>query len=198
MKTVLILTALMVGFLLSACTTSPAVQYYILEPISAPSPAAAENNSRRTIGIGPLTVPTLLESKKIVTRLTDNTVQIAQFHQWASPLQDNLLQTLTRNLSILQPDAVVRAYPWSGYGSVDLQIVIDIVRFDASPGKSVNLEADWTIKNEKTNTVLKTGHSVINQPCTSSSYPDTVHALSLILGKFSEELSVVLDGIGHI
>ncbi len=197
MKTVSILTTLMLGFILSGCTTSPAVQYYLLEPIST-APAAVEADSRRTIGIGPLTVPTLLESKKIVTRLTDNTVQIAQFHQWASPLQDNLLQTLTRNLSVLQPDAIVRAYPWSVYGSVDLQGVIDIVRFDASPGKSVDLEADWSIKNEKTNTVLKTGHSVINQLCASTSYQDMVHSLSLILGKFSKEISVVLDDIGHI
>jgi uncharacterized protein len=195
MKTVVILTALIIGFILSACTTSPAVQYYILEPLSTPAPATVENHGRRTIGIGPLTVPALLESKKIVTRLTDNTVQLAQFHQWASSLQDNLLQTLTRNLSILQPDAVVRAYPWSVYGSVDLQVIIDIVRFDGSPGKSVDLEVDWTIKNEKTNNVLKTGHSVINQPCTSTSYPDTVHALSRVLGKLSEELSVVLNNI---
>ncbi len=179
-------------FLLSACANSPAVQFYVLEPLSTLPPSSIVIKSQQTIGIGPVSVPALLESKKIVTHLSDNTVQIAQFHQWASPLQDNLLQTITRNLATLQPNAIVRAYPWSVYGSVNLQIIIDIVRFDASPGKSVNLEANWTIKNEKTNAILKNGRSVINHPLSDTSYPGSIHALSKILGEFSQTLSLVL------
>lgn len=177
---------------LTGCASSPSVQYYVLEPLSTPSQSNADIKDQHSIGVGPITVPALLESKKIVTRLTDNTVQIAQFHQWASPLQDNLVQTITRNLSALQPNAIVRAHPWSVYGTVDLQIIIDIVRFDTTPGKSANLEANWAIKNEKTNTLLKSARSVISLQLADTTYPETIRSLCYILAQFSQELSLAL------
>lgn len=195
MKTWIFPALLALGTLLPGCSSSPSVQYYILEPLTAPTMATIGNPVRRTIGIGPVALPALLESKKIVTRVTNNTVQIAQFHQWASPLQDNLVQTLARNLQTLQPDAVVRPYPWSVYGTVDVQVIVDVIRFEASPGKSVNLEAVWTLKNERANTVLKTGRSVIDHPFEGASYPDTVHALSLMLSEFSRIVAASINEI---
>jgi uncharacterized protein len=182
----------LLGVILSGCASTAPVQFYVLEPLSQPAPPIATTLRQRTIGIGPISIPTLLEHKQIITRLSDNTVNIAEFQQWASPLQDNLSQTLTRNVSSLQPNNIVWAYPWSIYGTVDLQVIVDFVRFDTSPGKSANLEANWTIKNEKTHKILKSGRSVIKHPLTETTYPATVRALSHILGQFSQELSLVL------
>jgi uncharacterized protein len=186
------LTAAILAMLFSACTSAPPVQFYVLEPISQSAPSPTKTFKQRTIGIGPVSIPALLEHKKIVTRLSDNTVQIAAFEQWASPLQDNLLQALTRNLSSLQPGNIFRAYPWSAHGTVDLQIIVDIIRFDTTPGESANLEANWTIKNETTLNILKSGHSLIQRPLPDSSYPGAVRALSKILGELSQELSLAL------
>ena len=188
----LVIAALLLVVLLTGCVGAPSLQFYVLEPLSQPSATNIETAKKYTIGIGPISVPTLLERKQIVTRASDNTVQIAEFQQWASLLQDNLLQTLTRNLSTLQPNNIVRVYPWSIHGTVDLQVIVDIIRFDATPGESANLDANWTIKNETTHTVLNSGHTVINRSITDSSYPGTVHALSKILGEFSQELSLAL------
>lgn len=185
----------LVGISLSACTSTPAVRFYILESLSQTAPSHIEISRQRSIGIGPLTVPAILERKQIVTRLPGNAVQIAESRQWASPLQDNLLQALTRNLSSLQSGNIVRAYPWSVHGTVDLQVIVDIIRFDTTLGESVNLEANWTIKNEKTNGILKNGRSVINHSLSDSSYPGTVRALSKILGEFSQELSISIQKI---
>lgn len=186
---------LTLGALLTGCSNSPSVHYYVLEPLSASISSTTDNTIDRTIGIGPISLPTLLENKKIVTRLTDNTVQIAQFHQWASPLQDDLVQILARNFQVLHPDAVVRPYPWSVYGTADIQLIVDIIRFDASPGKSVNLEAVWSLKNERTHTVLKTGRSVIDRPFGGTAYPDTVHALSQVLAEFCRIVAVSINEI---
>jgi uncharacterized protein len=187
----LVITALLV-VLLTGCVGAPSSQFYVLEPLNQPSATSIETAKKYTIGIGPISVPTLLERKQIVTRSSDNTVQIAEFQQWASPLQDNLVQTLTRNLSTLQSNNIVRTYPWSIHGTVDRQIIVDIIRFDTTPNKSANLEANWTIKNEATHTILQSGHTVINRSITDSSYPGMVRALSKILGEFGHELSLAL------
>ncbi|MEQ1543664.1 PqiC family protein [Methyloglobulus sp.] len=187
----LLITALLV-LLVTACANAPSVQFYVLEPLSQIAPITVLDTRQHTIGIGPISVPALLERKQIITRHAGNAVEIAEFQQWASPLQDNLLQALTRNISSLQPNDIVRAYPWSVHGTVDLQIVVDIIRFDTTPGKSANLEANWTIKNENTHEILKAGHSVINHSLSDSSYSGAVLALSKVLGEFSQELSLAL------
>jgi uncharacterized protein len=178
--------------LLSACAGSPQVQYYVLEPLSQPAPLSIGTEKQLSIGIGPISVPALLDRKKIITRTSSNNVQISESQQWATSLEDSLLQTVTNNLTTLRPANIVRAYPWSVHGPVDLQIIVDFVRFDTTPGKSVNLEAKWAIKNESTPVILKNGRSVITHPLDDSSYPGTVRALSKILGQFSQELSLAI------
>ncbi|WP_333879356.1 PqiC family protein [Methylobacter sp.] len=181
--------------LLSACISTPPTQFYILEPLSEPSPSATITEKKRQIGIGPISIPTLLERKQIITRLPDNSIKIAEFHQWASPLKDNVAQVLTHNLAMLQTNDFIRAYPWSAYGAVDYRIIIDIIRFDTCPEQSVNFEANWAIMNEKNHTLLDNGHSKIEHRLEDTSYPSTVKALSKILGEFSLELSKALGKI---
>lgn len=186
------LTVILLGIGLSGCADSPNVEFYVLEPVTKIALPIRENTKQNTIGIGPVTVPALLERKQIITRSSDNTVKIAEFQQWASPLQDSLLQTLSRNLSGFQAKHIIRAYPWAAHGTVDLQVIVDFIRFDTTPGKSANLEANWTIKNETSRNSLKSGHSVINRAMTDTSYPGTVKALSAVLGDFSRELAGAL------
>jgi uncharacterized lipoprotein YmbA len=145
--------------------------------------------------VGPISIPTLLERKQIVTRLPDNSVAIAEFHQWASPLKDNIVQVLTHNLAMLQTNDLVRAYPWSAYGAVDYRIIIDVIRFDTRPEQSVNFEASWAIMNEKNHTLVSNGRTRIERPLNDASYPSTVKALSKILSEFSQELSTALAKI---
>ena len=183
------------GALLSGCLSTPPTQFYVLEPLSEPPSSSTVTEKKRQIGIGPVSIPALLERKQIVTRLPDNSVTIAEFHQWASPLKDNVIQVLTHNLATLQAGDLIRAYPWSAYGAVDYRIVIDIIRFDTRPQQTVNFEASWAIMNEKTHTLLSNGRSKIEHPLDDSSYPSAVKALNKILSEFSQELSKALGKI---
>ncbi len=189
-----LMTAIM-ALLASACANSPDVQYYVLEPFNQPTPLRTAPSKPLSIGIGPVSLPGLLDRKKIVRRLSGNTVQISEFQQWATPLEENVLQTLTSNMASLQPNNIVHAYPWYAHGTVDLQIIVDIIRFDTTPGKSANLEANWTIKTETNYEIIKNGRTVIKQPLADTSYPGTVQALSKILGQFSQELSTALPKV---
>lgn len=183
------------GALLSGCLSTPPTQFYVLEPLSEPPSSSTVTEKKRQIGIGPVSIPALLERKQIVTRLPDNSVKIAEFHQWASPLKDNVAQVLTHNLATLQTGDLIRAYPWSAYGAVDYRIVIDIIKFDTRSEQSVNLEANWAIMNEKNHTLLSSGHSKIEHPLDDPSYPSAVKALNKILSEFSQELSLALRKI---
>jgi len=189
------LIALFVSTLLSACLSTPPTQFYVLEALSEPPPFATATEKKRQIGIGPVSIPTLLERKQIVTRLPDNSIKIAEFHQWASPLKDNVAQVLSHNLATLQTGDLIRTYPWSAYGAVDYRIIIDIIRFDTRPEQTVDFEANWAIMNEKNHTLLSNGRSKIEHPLDDPSYPATVKALDKVLSEFSQELSQALRKI---
>lgn len=189
------LASLFISALLPACISTPPTQFYVLEPLSEPASASPASEKNRRIGIGPVSIPALLERKQIVTRLPDNSVKIAEFHQWAAPLKDNVAQVLTHNLAALQTGDLIRAYPWSAYGAVDYRLIIDIVRLDTRQDQSVNLEANWAIMNEKDHTLLSNGRSKIERPLNDPSYPATVKALNQILGELSRQLSLALGKI---
>lgn len=181
--------------LLSACLSTPATHFYVLEALSEPPASSTATEKKRQIGIGPVSIPTLLERKQIVTRSPDNSVTIAEFHQWAAPLKDSVAQVISHNLATLQSNDLIRTYPWSAYGAVDYRIIIDLIRFDTRPEQSVNLEANWAIMDEKNHALLRNGHSKIEHALGDSSYPSSVKALSKMLSDFSLELSQALGQI---
>ena len=178
--------------LLTACASTP-TQFYTLESLSR-SPVATTTASAKKllIGIGPLTLPALLDRKGIVTRAENNSVQIAEFDQWAAPLKDNVIAVISKNVAILQPNAIVRAYPWAVYGNVDYRVIIDMTRFDTQLGKSANLEASWAIMEETNHTFVSNGQTKLQQPLDDASYNKAAQALSKLLGDFSQQLSRAL------
>lgn len=187
-----VLKGVILALLISACTATPSTHFYVLEALSQPSAPVTDPAKRRIIGIGPVTLPTLLERKQIVTRTGNNSIQLAEFHQWASPLKDNLVQVLTQNLAAQQPNDIIRAYPWSAFGTVNYHIIVDITRFDTTPKQSVNLEATWAIMDDTNHSLVGNGRSRIEQPLADASYTGAVDALGKILGEFSRELSLAL------
>ena len=189
---------LCVSSLLTACAATPPTHFYTLEAQSRP-PAAISSliAKKRLIGIGPLSLPALLDRGQIVTRAENNSIQMAEFDQWAAPLQDNVIAVLSKNVATLQPNAMVRAYPWSAYGNVDYRVIIDISRFDTQLGKSANLEASWAIMEEKNHTIVSNGQTKLQQPLNDPSYNSAAQALSKLLSEFSQQLSVALVQVLH-
>jgi uncharacterized protein len=191
------LIMLCISTLLGACSSTPPTHFYTLESQSQTPVAAAATASTKKllIGIGPLTLPALLDRSQIVTRTENNSIELAEFDKWAAPLKDNVTTVLSKNVAALQPNAIVRAYPWGPYGNVDYRVIIDVSRFDTQPGKSANLEASWAIMEEKNHTIVSNGQANIQQPLNDASYNSAAKALSKLLSKFSQQLSMALQQV---
>ena len=186
------LIMLCISALLSACASTPTNFYTLESQARLPAVTTTANTKKPLIGIGPLSLPALLDRKRIVTRAENNSVQIAEFDQWAAPLKDNVITVLSKNVATLQPNAVVRTYPWSPYGNVDYRVIVDISRFDTQPGKSANLEASWAIMEEKNHTIVSNGQAKIEQRLNDASYNSAAQALSKLLSELSQQLSLAL------
>jgi uncharacterized lipoprotein YmbA len=185
------LTILCLGVLLGACAATPPTNFYLLEAQNPVSTSTA-NAKKRLIGIGPLTIPALLERRQIVTRKANNSIEMAEFHQWAAPLKDNILSVLSKDVAAQQGNIIARPYPWSAYGEMDYRIIIDITRFDSQLGKSANLEASWAIMDESNHSIISNGESKITQPLNDANYENVVQVMNKLLGDFSQQLSLAL------
>ena len=183
--------------LLSACA-APATHFYTLEAQSkAPENTITTNTHKVQIGMGPLSLPALLDRKQMVNHTENNTIELAEFEQWAAPLKDNVLAVLRKNMATLQPNAIVRSYPWSVYGDVDYRVIIDISRFDTQLGKSVCLEASWAIMEEHKHTIVNNGQAKIEQALTDTSYPSAAQVLSQLLSQLSQQIALSLAQVQH-
>ncbi len=187
-----LIMVVLLGLLLTACAVTPSPNFYVLEALSQPS-VSTTVGKKPLIGIGPLNLPSLLERKQIVTRKENNTIQIAEFDQWAAPLKDNILAVLSKNIAAQQPNMVVKAYPWAVYGEMDYRVIIDISRFDGQLGQTAYLEASWSIMKEKDHSIIRNGQTKLTQVLNDSNYESVVRALNKLLNEFSQQLSQALN-----
>ena len=180
---------LLAACLLTACAATPETHFYVLSALGSSSQMASSEAPKRLIGLGPVTVPALLERRQIVTRTGDNRITSSEFHQWAAPLKESLTETLAQNLSVLLPNDIVKAYPWSAYGEMDFHIIIDIIRFETNAAQTAELTANWSIMDDKSLSLIKHGQAKIARPQAGSSRADAVKALSESLHEFSRQLA---------
>jgi uncharacterized lipoprotein YmbA len=156
--------------------------------VGASSPSIA-------IGVGPVTLPELLDRPQIVTRTSRNELRLAEFDRWAGSLKDDFSRILAENLSILLSTDRVSLYPWRRSISVDYQVVVDVVRFDGELGGDARLVARWTVLGGRDKEVLSMHTSRISEPSGEQSYAALVGAESRALGRLSREIAEAIMSI---
>jgi uncharacterized lipoprotein YmbA len=86
--------------LLTACATSAPTRFYVLS--SLPASGAESRNAKledcTAVGVGPVELPDYLDRTEIVTRVSPNKLELAQFDQWAESLESNFSLVLAENL----------------------------------------------------------------------------------------------------
>src|SRR3989442_5325553 len=98
---------------LAGCGSSPATRFYTLATVP-PVTKIADRSSTPQLGVGirSVVLPAELDRPQIVTRTGPNTVHLAEFDRWSSPLRDSVANVIAENLSVLLPADRVAVYPW--------------------------------------------------------------------------------------
>lgn len=193
----LLLIALISMLLQAGCSSTKPVEFFVLQHKS-PQTKPVTNNAEEVnlaIGVGPITLPKLLDRPQIVTQKSGGSVKLAEYQRWAQPLKDNVYGVLTRNLSGLRPADSVHIFPSQAAGKLDYRASIDVWQFKASPGEAVELEAVWIITNSHDNIRLHYEHMTVRQEPADASYLSMVDAMSDTLFQLSKKISAGLDKV---
>lgn len=179
-----------ISFLIAACSSSTlentnigGTRFYTLNSL-APS---NNSNSNLSIGVGPIEIPQLINRPQIISRKNETEIIMSETHQWGGSHREELIQTISDNLSSILKTDNVEQYPWKLTFKPNYQIRINLIRLDGELGKSITLKARWrAIKNNKEILVKVV---VFEANIHGSSYSDYVKSESQVLKLLSMHIA---------
>lgn len=185
-----ITTLVCVLAVLSACGTTPPTNFYVLSPSAGAAPGSTAAGET-IVGVGPVEVAAYLDRSQIVIREETNRVDLADFHQWAEPIGDNIATVLAENLSALVPQIHPIVRPWSDVPT-DFQVPVKILRFDSDPQGRIVLRSSWGIVDRRNHEYRVLRESRIEKQAAGAGFEDITAGMSEVLQTLSEEIAAEL------
>ncbi len=149
------------------------------------------------IGVGPIRMPMYLDRSDIVTRGSQNKVEIAEFAQWAGPLPENFIRVVAENLSVLLATDKIAVFPYPRSYFVDYSVTIYVTRFDGLPGDKAHLRARWAILDRKRRDSFFEKHSVVTHPTENETTEALIAAKSKTVSDLSREIAKALQEVAR-
>jgi uncharacterized lipoprotein YmbA len=147
--------------------------------------------------VGPVRLALYLDRMDIVIRDSQNQIRLAEFSQWAGPLQENFSRILAENLSVLLTTDRVGIFPGTRGMSFDFNVTVNVTRFDGIPGEKADLRARWVILGKKRKETLSESHSVLSRPTKDDSMEALIAAESLTLADLSREIAEAIKTLAE-
>jgi len=174
---------------------SPSTNFYMLSALS-PSPAGtapASAEARIHIGLETVVIPEYLNRNEIVLNLDNTIYQLAEFNQWAEPLDENLTRVLEENLTnLLQEDSIEVFRASDSSIPLDYRLEVDVLRLDGNLGDQVRLVAQWALLEAEEDDLMLMRRSEYQEKVADETVKELVLANSRTVEKLSRDMAEAL------
>ena len=169
-------------------------KFYLLTPTAdAPATTAAASTQSAsddfTLGLGPIKLPPYLDRPEIVTRAAANRIELSKEDRWGESVQNGFTTCLQRDLEGQAGTNRVIIFPWYNTVHVDMQVAIDVYRFETDSQGNANLSAKWTILDSSGKNILYTVETNLTQPSKPGDVTDASAALSKTIGDLGGQIA---------
>ncbi len=172
-------------------------KFYLLTPTNdtpATTTAAAQTASvDYVIGLGPIKLPPYLDRPEIVTRAAPNRIELSKEDRWGESIQNGFTSVMLRDLLAQTGTARIIVFPWYNTVHVDMQVQIDVYRFETDTEGNAQLSAKWTILDTTGKNILYTVETRLTQPSKPGDTTDAAAALSRTVGDLSSQIANMLQ-----
>ncbi len=167
-------------------------KFYLLTP-TVDAAAQASTNAQSTsgdftIGLGPIKLPPYLDRPEVVTRVAPNRLELSKEDRWGESLQNGFTSAIERDLVAQASAERIVVFPWYNTVHIDLQVQIDVYRFETDGQGNATLSAKWTIL-DSTGKILDTVEAHLTQPSKPGDETDAAAALSRTVGDLSAQIA---------
>jgi uncharacterized lipoprotein YmbA len=167
----------------------------MLSPLS-PSQAgtsAATAEGRIRIGLATVVVPEYLNRNEIVFNLDNTVYQLAEFNQWAEPLNDNLTRVLAENLTnLLHEDSIDVFLASDSSIPADYRLEVDVLRLDGNLGGQAALVVQWALLAAEEDELMLMRRSKYQEPAADNTYKGLVLAKSRTVETLSRDIAAAI------
>ncbi|MBB6245053.1 PqiC family protein [Rhodanobacter sp. A1T4] len=178
-------------FGLTACASAPVHYYTLLEPVTTTSPALPPASF--LIDVLPIGVPAQLDQPQWVARQGDSGIAVLDGERWAAPLSDELRAALSAQLVQRLGTLDIAGLP-QPINTPVLRIKLQVHRFDAWPGQTVQLDADWSLGYaDDVNHVHLICRGQFNETAPGG-YPELARAEQRAVGKLAIQIAEDASG----
>ncbi|MEA5113692.1 MAG: PqiC family protein [Geobacteraceae bacterium] len=189
--------------LLGGCFgSSPSSRFYTLTPHENRGLSAAEG-MEAVVRVGPVSIPSYLDRRQIVTRNGRNGIEIAEFDRWGGSLDEEIIRLLVNDLSAHLAVKGISVAPWRSVTLADAptvyRIPFSIDRFDGVPGGTVVLNATWVVvmKKDKQENVLVARDSSISEAVGGKGFDALVSAMGKAVDRLGKEMADALTALNE-
>jgi uncharacterized lipoprotein YmbA len=190
--------AIMICWLaLAGCLGGPSAptNFYMLSALS-PSQAgasAATAEGRIRIGLVTVVVPEYLNRNEIVVNLDNTVYRLAEFNQWAEPLNDNLTRVLAENLTNLLRDESIDVFLASDSSiPLDYRLEVDVLRLDGNLGDQATLVAQWALLEAEEDDLILMRRSEYQELAADNTFKGLVLAKSRTIETLSRDIAAAV------
>jgi hypothetical protein len=196
--------AIAIGIALAGCGPVLAPRpdpskFYLLTPAADPpstqTAAVQGATGGFTLGLGPVKLPPYLDRPEVVTRSAPNRLDLSKTDRWGESLQNNFTSVLTRDLAAQIGTQQIVVFPWYSTTHLDLQVQVEVYRFETDAQGSAQLSAKWTIRDGLGKNILYTGESNLTQPSKPGDTADAAAALSRAVNDMSREIANMVQQV---
>ena len=190
--------AIMICWLpLAGCLGGPSgpTNFYMLSPLS-PSQAgtsAATAEGRIRIGLATVVIPEYLNRNEIVFNLDNTVYQLAEFNQWAEPLNENLTRVLAENLTnLLREDSIDVFLASDSSIPADYRLEVDVLRLDGNLGGQAALISQWVLLAAEEDELILMRRSEYQEQAADNTYKGLVLAKSRTVETLSRDIAAAI------
>ncbi len=185
---------ILTGCFVSGCLGSktPPIRYYVLNPAQYEASLVSKTDGtdlqprKISLEIVSLRLPQYLEKPQIVTRTSENQLEMAEYHQWGGDLRKNMTRVFARNMSALLSSPNVAVTPFRSSISPDFSLKVDVMQFEADAQGRVRFSAQWMLFSGRDGKSLATRISDIvgPEPQAPADVEQVVTGMGDLLGEF--------------
>ena len=174
---------------------SAPTNFYMLSPLS-PSQAgtsAASAEGRIRIGLVTVVVPEYLNRNEIVVNLDNTVYRLAEFNQWAEPLNNNLTRVLEENLTnLLRGDSIDVFLASDSSIPADYRLEVDVLRLDGNFGGQVALISQWALLEAEEGGLMLMRRSEYQELAADQTVKELVLAQSRVIENLSRDIAAAI------
>jgi len=167
----------------------------MLSPLS-PSQAgtsAGPAEGRIRIGLATVVIPEYLNRNEIVFNLDNTVYQLAEFNQWAEPLNENLTRVLAENLTNLLRGDLIDVFLASDSSiPADYRLEVDVLRLDGNLGGQAALISQWALLEAEEDELILMRRSEYQEPAADNTYKGLVLAKSRTVETLSRDIAAAI------